>query len=381
SRAGRRVAAGYAMALLALALPIAVAAAGAPWPVVPALTLALGLAGALLLAFGRLPAGPVKLAVGLVAVLSVGAGLAALLPTHVATLAGLGALGGCATVAGAIGRSVPARLTGWLTAVVAAWAFTFTAGQAADLSLPAIAFGVLAVAAATLALGAVLLRRRPLEGAAVQAAAHAAAVAALLLTVDSSRHAAAVCTLWGVAVGVRALLPGEHADRRRLLVVAAAGIELVGWWLLIAGEQLSVVEWYTLPAAAVALLAGWLARRSRPQLRSWSAYGPALAAALLPTLGSVFVGGDGDLLRRLLLGAGALAVVLVGARTRLQAPVVVGGAVLIAVALHELALVWQLVPRWIPLAAGGLLLVGLAMTLERRRRDLARVRAAVARLG
>jgi hypothetical protein len=94
----------------------------------------------------------------------------------------------------------------------------------------------------------------------------------------------------------------------------------------------------------------------------------------------VLIAGDGHLLRRLLLGAGALAVVLLGAATRLQAPVVIGGGVLTAVAVHELALVWELVPRWIPLAAGGLLLVGLAMTLERRRRDLARVRAAVGRM-
>jgi hypothetical protein len=51
------------------------------------------------------------------------------------------------------------------------------------------------------------------------------------------------------------------------------------------------------------------------------------------------------------------------------------------VALHELVLVWDLLPRWIPLAAGGLLLVLLAMTLERRRRDLARVRTALTKMG
>jgi len=60
---------------------------------------------------------------------------------------------------------------------------------------------------------------------------------------------------------------------------------------------------------------------------------------------------------------------------------VAGGVVLLAVALHEMALVWDLLPRWVPIAAAGLLLVLLAMTLERRRRDLARVRAALTRLG
>jgi len=76
----------------------------------------------------------------------------------------------------------------------------------------------------------------------------------------------------------------------------------------------------------------------------------------------------------------ALIVVLLGAYRRLQAPVVAGGSVLVAVALHELLLVWDLLPRWIPLAVAGLLLVLLAMTLERRRRDLARVRSALTRM-
>jgi hypothetical protein len=129
----------------------------------------------------------------------------------------------------------------------------------------------------------------------------------------------------------------------------------------------------------VALLAGGLALRRRPGLTSWVTLGPALAAALLPTLASVLVT-DGEPVRRLALGGGALAVVLAGAHARLQAPVVVGGAVLGVVAVHEVALVWDLLPRWIPLALAGLLLVGLAMTLERRRRDVARVRAAITRM-
>jgi hypothetical protein len=218
------------------------------------------------------------------------------------------------------------------------------------------------------------------EGRAVEAAAHAGAFVALLLAAGSIRHAAAVCAFWGLMLGVRALRPGEAAPVRRAHVLAAAAVELGGWWLLIAAERVAMVEAYTLPAAGVALLAGWLARRSRDGLTSWVAYGPALAAALLPTLASVLAA-EAQPLRRLLLGLGALAVLLAGAYAGLQAPVVAGGAVLAVVALHELVLVWDLLPRWIPLAAAGLLLVGLAMTLERRRRDLARFRAALARMG
>jgi hypothetical protein len=217
------------------------------------------------------------------------------------------------------------------------------------------------------------------EAWAVQAAAHAGALLALLLTAGSARHAAAVCTFWGLALGVRALRPGERAVVRHVLVVAAATAEVAAWWLLVADLRVFTLEAYTLPAAAVALLAGRLAVRTRPALSSWAAYGPALAAALLPTLASVLVGADQPM-RRLLLGLAAMAVVLAGANARLQAPVVIGGTVLALVALHELVLVWDLLPRWIPLATGGLLLVGLAMTLERRRRDLARVRSALTRM-
>ncbi len=376
---GWRAAGWAAVPAIAVAVPIALAAAGAAWPVVPAVSLGAGLAFGVAIALRRDP-GAGTAALAAVAVALTGAGLAGLLPTHVTTLAGLGLGGVAGVVCGAAGRSLPARVTGWLTAVAAAVAFAYTAGRAGQLSVPGTAFGVLAVAAVALGFGAALSRRRPVEGRAVQAAAHAGAVVSLLLTVGSARYAAAVCTLWGVAVGLRALWPGETAHRRRILVVAAAATELLGWWLLVAAERVSVPEAYTLPAAAVALLAGGLALRSRPELTSWTAYGPALAAALLPSLAAVLVGGDGDLLRRFLLGAGALTVVLFGAVTRRQAPVLVGGGVLVAVALHELVLVWELVPRWIPLAVGGLLLVGLAMTLERRRRDLARVRAAVGRM-
>jgi hypothetical protein len=399
-------AAGWAAApALALAVPSGLAAAGVPWPGVPAAALLAGSAGLLAVALrpprtsgtGRLGAAGAGTAVAVVSAALAGAGLAGALPTHGATLAALGTVVIAGAVAGTAARHLPARLAGWLIAVAAALGFAFAAGRTFGLSLPVTAFPVLAAAALTLALGATLSARararqpqgepaaaRPtarsgVEGRAVQAAAHAGAVVALLLTLGSARHAAAVCTLWGIVLGVRALWPAEPRTARHALVVAAAAAELGGWWLLMSAERVSTLEAYTLPAAAVALLAGRLALRRTPGLTSWLGYGPALAAALLPSLAGVLVG-DGQPVRRLVLGLGALAVVIAGSHARLQAPVVIGGGVLTVVALHELVLVWDLLPRWIPLAAAGLLLVGLAMTLERRRRDLARVRSAITRM-
>jgi hypothetical protein len=375
---GRRTAAWAVAPVLAVIAPMGFAAAGVPWPGVPAASLVIGLAGLLAVALRR----PGGAATGVIVACSAlaGAGLAGSLPARGATLAALGLTLVAGAVAGVAGRALIARLAGWLIGAGATVAFAYTVGRAAELSPATSAFIVLGAAGAILAVGAVLAARRPVEGRTVQVAAHAGAFVALLLTTGSIRHAAAVCTFWGLALGVRALRPGESAPVRRGHVLAAAVAELGGWWLLVASERVATVEVYTLPAAAVALLAGWLARRSRAGLSSWVTYGPALAAALLPTLASVLAD-EGQPLRRLLLGVGALAVLLAGAYGRLRAPVVAGGAVLAVVALHELVLVWDLLPRWIPLAAAGLLLVGLAMTLERRRRDLARVRAALTRMG
>ncbi|MGG8407618.1 SCO7613 C-terminal domain-containing membrane protein, partial [Streptomyces sp. 12297] len=86
----------------------------------------------------------------------------------------------------------------------------------------------------------------------------------------------------------------------------------------------------------------------------------------------------------LLLGAAALAVTLAGGRLRLQAPLLLGGAVLVLVALHELApyvvQVAGVLPRWLPPALAGLLLLAVGATYEKRLRDARRVREALGRL-
>ncbi|TNH21955.1 hypothetical protein FHG89_30255, partial [Micromonospora orduensis] len=289
-------------------------------------------------------------------------------------------------------RAVEVRVAGCLAAVGAACALAVTAPLAGGQPLRAAAYPLLAVAALVLALAAATspartaaASRRPAAqapvGRVLDAAAQAVALVAAVLTVEVARHLATVCVLWGVAVALRLLRRGEPAGRRWALAGIAAGSELLGAWVLLAAGGVTVLEAYTLPAAALALGAGLLALRTRPGLTSWPALGPGLVAVLLPSLASVLAGPEPQPWRRLLLGAAALGVVLAGAARRWQAPVVLGGGVLALLALHELARGWDLLPRWIYLAVGGLALVGLAATYERRRRDLARLRAAVTRLG
>lgn len=368
----------------ALALPVLATAAGAPWPTATATAFGIGLAALLAAALtGASRAVLVPLGVVLAA-----PGFGGLLATRAGTLAALGVLVVAGAVAGVAGRPAVARIGGWLGAVAAATGFALVASLTAGQSLRTGAFAVLAVAAVTLHAAPLLRVVRPggvgagRAGAwALEAAAQAVALLALLLASGSLRHAAAVCVLWGVAVAVRVLRRGESPQGRRVLAAVAAGSELIGAWLVLAARGVVVLEAYTLPAAALALGAGVLALRRRPGLTSWLALGPGLGAALLPSLVSVLVLGEPQPWRRLALGAAAVAVVLAGAARRWQAPVVLGTATLVPLALHELARGWDLMPRWIFLGAGGLLLIGLAATYERRRRDLVRLRDAVARLG
>jgi hypothetical protein len=366
-------------------------ATGAPWPTVAAVTLALGLLIVLIVAITG-SAGARATIASAQALVYVGAGLSGLLTLEWSTLVGLGAVAVGFTAVGLVGRGQAWRIGGWTVAATATLAFAAAAGLAADLAARTAAFGVLAAAALCLLGGAALARFRPppepepsvSEGHAVQAVGHVGAVMALLFATGSDRHAAAICTLWGIVVGVRAIWPGTGRTARAVLAAVAGGFELVAWWLLLADLDVALVEAYTLPLAAVALLAGFVAARGRPELNSWVAYGPALAAAFLPSLGTVFgvtaAGADGQPWRRLLLGVGAVLVVIGGSVRRRQAPVIVGGTVLSIVALHEIALLWDLLPRWIPLGVGGALLVTLAITYERRRRDMNRLRAAVGRM-
>ncbi|WP_231605465.1 SCO7613 C-terminal domain-containing membrane protein [Micromonospora sp. HK10] len=212
---------------------------------------------------------------------------------------------------------------------------------------------------------------------ALEAAAQAVALLALLLTVGALRPASTVCTLWGVAVALRVLRRGESRVRRWALAGVAGGSVLLGGWLQLLASRVTLLEAYTVPAAALALGAGLVALRSRPGLNSWLALGPGLAAVLLPGLVSVLVAPEPQPWRRLALGVVALGAVLGGAARRWQAPVVLGAAALVPLALHELARGWDLLPRWIFLGLGGLALIALAATYERRRRDVVRLRAAV----
>jgi hypothetical protein len=136
------------------------------------------------------------------------------------------------------------------------------------------------------------------------------------------------------------------------------------------------------PAAAVLIAAGWQRSRHSPRLSSWATYGPGLALLLLPGLAAVWL--LPGWVRPLVLGLAAAAITLAGGRARLLAPLLLGGVVAILDAGHELApTVLQLsgmLPRWVPIAVIGLILLAVGATYEARLRDLGRLRAALGQM-
>ncbi|MEU9106435.1 hypothetical protein AB0D54_19200 [Streptomyces xanthophaeus] len=259
---------------------------------------------------------------------------------------------------------------GYATGVLAA------ASAAAELSLSWWALPVLAVPAAVAALGP---RLGDVRVASEIAAAVSGGVAVLLSAAGG--RAGAVSLVLALA-GVVCAGAAVRADRRPL-GWAAGALFALATWVRLAEAGVAAPEAYTLPVTVPALVVGLLRRRRDPRCSSWTAYGPGLAATLLPSLLAAW--GDQHWLRPLLLGAAALAVTLAGAHRRLQAPLLLGGAVLAAVALHELApYVVQVVgalPRWLPPALAGLLLLAVGATYEKRLRDARRLRDALGRLG
>ncbi|MFJ4424666.1 SCO7613 C-terminal domain-containing membrane protein [Streptomyces bobili] len=211
----------------------------------------------------------------------------------------------------------------------------------------------------------------------VEAAGTAAAVLALGLAVTDPPMLATVLAACGVIAAGTAARP----ERRRAGYPAAA-LFLLATWVRLAAWEVTTPEAYTLPVAVCALLVGAWRRHRDPLTASWTAYGPGLAAALLPSLTAAW--SDPEWTRPLLLGAAALLVTLLGARHRLRAPLVLGGSVLVLDALHELApyLVQaaDALPRWVPPALAGVLLLAVGATYERRIRDVRHVREVLGRM-
>lgn len=427
----------YAAALHALPVPVALcAAAGATavlrLPYLPALGAVTLLAVAFMAAAAvaaATPAGVAALVSGL-ALAATATGWA--LAEQGSTLGVLALICAACTAGAARARAAgPGRRSAFAASAVVyaaalAWALAAALGHPAHLA----SFAVLAVAAGTVPAAALLRRRATAGGSdanspadtatsdtppsaaataassaaapaattpaatrravslAVECAGYAAATVALLLCVarpETLWPALAVCAVSAAGVAVR-------SDRRPGAAYASAALLVLATWVRLSASEVATPEAYTLPVTAALLITGGLRRRRAAQaaagqaapgrVSSWWAYGGGLGFTFLPSL--IALGDDPHWLRPLLLGGGALATTLAGARWRAQAPLLLGGATLAAVGLHELApylvQVALLLPRWLVPAFAGLLLVVAGATYERRLEEARRVKRAWQRL-
>lgn len=259
-----------------------------------------------------------------------------------------------------------------LCAVVLAGACGASLGLAVHRAAPLL----LAVPAVTVLLGARL--KTHAVALPVELTGGAVALPAVGMAVGDLPFLALVLALCAVLAAGTALRP----ERRPVAGHLATALFVMATWVRLSASGVSSPEAYTLPVTVAALVIGVLRRRRDPAASSWTAYGAGLAATLVPSLLAAWA--DPHWLRPLLLGAAALLITLLGARWRLQALLVLGGAVLALDALHELApYVVQVVgamPRWVAPALAGALLLAVGATYEKRLRDARRLRDALGRM-
>jgi hypothetical protein len=356
-----------------------------PWPA--AVATALG-AGTGVMAVLPLAAGwPLWGALGSVAAGALGAAAVAVVADRAGREHAAGALVACAAVllvlavawalaseAGTLALAagliaVGALITGvsrgvWLRCCGAAVASAAVMGESAAIvastgaATAPVGLAVAVAAVAVLVVGS-LWRRQAVKGPVLEAVGIIGLVLGVLLAGTERRWLAITLT-----AAVPLLLAAAARPDRRAYAWSAAAVAVVATWAWLSLAGVTLPEAYTLPAAALALLAGALARHRAPQLSSWLAFGPGLVAALLPSLG-LALEQDG-VARPLLLTAGALLVVLAGARARLQAPLVLGAVTLLALGVDAVWPVAAQLPRWATIGAAGLLLLWLGATAERR---------------
>jgi hypothetical protein len=179
--------------------------------------------------------------------------------------------------------------------------------------------------------------------------------------------------------GITCLGVAARPDRRAILWPGLA-LCYAAWCIGLAAGAVSPPEPYTVPAGLIAIAAGWRVSNHEPRPHSWLAYGPGLGVLLVPSLVMAWQGTGW--IRPVLTGLAAIVIAVAGARTRTQAPLLTGTAVAVLVAGRALAPdVMHLVhamPGWVPVAAGGAMLLWAGATYEARLRNLQAIRRSLA---
>lgn len=288
-------------------------------------------------------------------------------------------------------RGVPIRVLGVATGWVAFTGAALVRGSAVAAgersALPIEFWPVLALAAGVVA--AVAWARtgsRPAVVAETMLAASVVSVSipttiAIVLGEEPTLRAAVLFPLLA-AVHVAAVALRVRPIAGPILEWSALGVLVLGGIIVLVASSVDPFDVVTVPVAAALIGAGAFRMLRSPTLRSWPALGPGLAVLLLPALIADFT--DPVLWRIIALGIVAAAAVVVGAVRRLQAPLLVGGGVLLVHAVDQLwpwiTELYEAVWWWLWLGIAGVILVALAATYERQLRLVRRVAHSIAEL-
>jgi hypothetical protein len=348
---------------------VAVLPLAAGWPLwatlatVGAVGLAALLGSALLDRGARLaPAVTLAAAGAVLAVTATGWALA----TEAGTLAWVGTLaaGGAAAAGQSSTQQIRLAFTGLASTALLGEVAAGTASGGGDVAVCGL---TVAVAAGVLVAAGSHWRAARREDLVIEVAGLVGLVSGAALATASEQWLAVTLT----AVVPSLALAGAAPGHRRYLW-AAGWVAVTATWAWLALADVTVVEAYTLPAAAAALVSGAVVQRRLPALSSWATWGPGLVIGLFPTL--VLAVAEPGLLRRLAVTAAGFGVVAAGARVQRQAPLVLGSLTLVVVALDALAPVATELPRWVTIGTVGLLLLWLGATAERRMAEFRRLR-------
>jgi hypothetical protein len=198
---------------------------------------------------------------------------------------------------------------------------------------------------------------QPLEHVLMYASASAVLTAEIVaVMVSPDAGTGVVLTIAAAPLVAYGMTPG-----RRPALLAAGFLLIVANTAFVLAAGATTIEWFTVPPAIVMVAVGVLAWRDQP---SWIFLGPGLLIGLVPS--ALIADGNSSWIRLTLVVAAALAVIVLGAHLGLQAPFVIGAAVLAKIGIWQFLEVAPLIPRWITLGAAGAVLLAVGATYERR---------------
>jgi hypothetical protein len=297
-------------------------------------------------------------------------GWASLTPTASIVVLAIGFV--VAVLATAIAASPVVRAAlGGLSGVAA---ITLAGAATASGTNPGPAGFAIVLAAGVVILAGVHARRAAPEGVALEVVGAAGLlVGSAVATQDTAWLAGSLTTIVPIL-----LVAALRRDLRSAYSIAAGAAALGATWAWLAAANVTVVEAYTLPAAALALGVGVFQWRRGPA-HSWLALGPAIVLAVGPTL--VLGIAQDDTARTLIAAGMAFATVALGAWKKLQAPLVLGSLALVTLGIDTFGPAVARLPRWLPLAVIGLLLMWIGATFETRRNRAKQATQTLAQFG